>query len=115
MKTKIFFTATLLIASIVAQAQDDQRMEVSNVSMSVAFSIASTPKLEIGSDNHTFSNNTNSINFSANERLIIRLKSDKQEEGAESTKKGDVNGDGKVDVTDVTTLVNMVLSNKPAK
>lgn len=101
------------VASVTTQAQSEQKVEASNASTSVGFSISSSPKLEIGADKLTFSNNANSVNFSADERLVIRLKPAKQDD-ASSTKKGDVNGDGKVNITDVTTLVNIVLS-QPAE
>lgn len=108
MKTKILFAAVLLMASATSQAQEEQKVEASNASTSVGFSISSSPKLEIGADKLTFSNNANSVNFSADERLVIRLKPAKQDDVG-SGNKGDVNSDGKIDISDITTLVNLVL------
>lgn len=108
MKTNIFIAAALLAASVAAQAQSEQKVEASNASTSVGFSISSSPKLEIGADKLTFSNNANSVNFSPDERLVLRLKPAKQND-AGSAKKGDVNSDGKIDISDITTLVNLVL------
>lgn len=96
------------VTSVAAQAQEEQKVEASTASVNVEFNLSSAPKFEISSDKLTFGNNTNSINFSTDERIVIRLKSATQDD-AGSGKKGDVNGDGKIDISDITALVNLVL------
>lgn len=107
-KTKIFIAASLLIISMTAQAQEERKVEANSASMSVGFSISSSPKLEIGADKLTFSNNANSVNFSADERVVIRLRPANQN-GTNGGIKGDMNGDGILTISDISELVKMIL------
>lgn len=109
MITKIFFAAALLTMSMAAQAQSEDKVEASSASTSIGFSISTSPKLEIGADKLTFSNDKNSITFDANERVVLRIKPANQNG---STTLGDVNGDGVLTIDDITILVNKILNKK---
>ncbi|MCQ2257519.1 MAG: dockerin type I repeat-containing protein [Bacteroidaceae bacterium] len=101
MKAKIFLLIALLTACLSAKAQSEQIVEAVSPSKHAELSLQNSPKLVIGATSLTFTDNTNSTEFSKDERLVLRIK--------RTAKKGDVNGDGNVNINDVTTLVNIIL------
>lgn len=74
MKTNIFLITALLTAGLSAQAQSEQMVEAVSPSKQAELPLQNCPKLVIGTSQLTFTDNVTETKFSADERIVIRLK-----------------------------------------
>lgn len=74
MKSTILITATLLMASLTAKAQSEQVVEAVSPSKQAELPLQNSPKFVLGETENTFTDGTNSTTFSAEERVVIRVK-----------------------------------------
>lgn len=106
MKHLLFFLFT--IASLTASAQK-QVVVAQSESHSVNYTIKENPKLVIGNDKLTLTDRKTEATFSTDERVVLFVNKDNN--GANNPQ-GDVNGDTKVSIADVSKLVDILLQKK---
>lgn len=75
MKTKIFFVATLLMMSVAANAQEEEEVVAESATQQAELPLQSNPRLVIGSTELSFTDGTTETKFSADEKVVIKLKS----------------------------------------
>lgn len=73
MKTKIFIAFVLLTASMAVQGEDITMVQASSYNKVAELPLQNNPKLVIGATELLFTDGTNSTQFSADERVVLRV------------------------------------------
>lgn len=105
---KYLLSLLLSITSLTISAQK-QVVVAQSESHSANYSITGNPKLIISNDKLTLTDRKNETTFSTDERVALFIK--KESNGA-NTPQGDVNGDNKVSISDISKLVDILLQKK---
>lgn len=79
MKTKIYLASVLLTTSMAVQAEDVTMVQASSYNKVMELPLQNNPKLIIGATELLFTDGTSSTQFSADERVVLRVKNDEQE------------------------------------
>lgn len=94
------------IVSLTVNAQK-QSVIAQSGSHSANYTITENPKLVIGNDKLTLTDRKTEATFSTDERVVLFV--NKNSNGANNNPQGDVNGDAKVSISDVTKLIDILL------
>ena len=79
MKTKILIASVLLTASMAVQGEDVTMVQASSYNKVAELPLQNNPKLVIGATELLFTDGTSSTQFSADERVVLRVKNDEEE------------------------------------